>query len=138
MHIVCSGLVITLGVFVGCSNGGTNASAPEPTAARIQIVGIANNTLEPIGLNYRLSVAAYSSAGEQLALPISGVTWSTSDSAIARVDSTGFVSDLGGGNVEMYARARYADAVLTDSVYVMYGNYSLAQRVPTSGRDRWP
>jgi len=116
-------LSLALAVVTACGTVATAPALPAPVIARIQIVGIADNSAEPIGRSIQLSVKAYDASGAPLAGPApSSVAWSTSDSTIARVDAGGVLLDMQYGSVEIYARVTSGASVLVDSARVLFVN----------------
>lgn len=105
---------VVSGVVSGVSEGVTEVSAvvdgtPGTVTVSVTPQGIASVDVRPlvaqllIGSTLQMTATPRSAAGT----PLLGrrVTWSTSDSAVARVDSTGLVSALAGGDVTITATA---------------------------------
>ena len=95
------------------SASGTTTVTVEQRAAEVRL-SPEPETLEALGDTLRLVAKAFDANGHPVA--DAGITWSSSDVAVARVDRTGLVAAVGNGSTEIAAASGAARASATVTV----------------------
>ena len=102
-RMTCRIILVLLGVaLIGCKGGGGDATGSAPSPVSLQAITVtAPNTSVAAGLTQQFTATGKFSDGTTKAL--ANVTWSTSDSTLATINSAGLLSSIKQGAITVSA-----------------------------------